>query len=382
MDVNLQDVSRDVTLAAVLRALFGIVGVDSALLTHIGTEIQDLFLAKKAFDSSCQPDDHIPISLRQRADTLIATLRTLLETVGSDDSASRGLVKDLLYADFEDVDQGQAANPLSLVIPAFESTWRVVFYTLLATLRSHPAAPYAPYPAGVYSRGTNSQHHYPHRYISALHGFHPENAIKPPALVQAIISETLRLYPPIRRIRRAVNPASPDKTAVVDIEQIQRDEKYWGSSALDFVPERFLVAAGPGCELTFRVPVVLDGPAGDRRGAGEGEKISDAREAWLPFSMGNMQCPTAKGYGVKMVATVVGAVLRGVFPSDSILGEDGMREVASIRSWWLEGLDETSKASYEHPDAIVEHGDAALKVLKAGRAEYRDARLCVAREVV
>ena len=287
---NVRDVSRDVTLAAILQGLFGIDNVAPELLSYIGNEIHRLTVGKKQFDAGAVNPDLLPQDLQRAADRLIDKLRDLF----SEAKESSQLASKLLCSvsgsptDF---------NPLNLVIPAFEAPWRATYYTLLATLQCSPAQPVN---------------------LLTLRDCVPH--AQPPAAALAIAYESLRLYPPIRRVRRDCR---------VDIEAIQRDPKYWGPTAGGYDPSRFLDESG-------KIKGSMVGPG----------------SAWMPFALGTMKCPSAGGYSARLILVIVGEVLRQLFPDD-----------CSPR-WHLDGPEW---------DTSARNGDT----LRAGRDEYASVRVVV-----
>ena len=254
---NVKDVSRDATLAAILKALFGIDNVASERLHYIGTEIHRLTVGKRQFDASATNPDFLPQDLQRAADRLIENLRDLF----SDAKESSQLPRTLLCSVSGSTND---FNPLNLVIPAFEAPWRATYYTLLAILQPGPTCP---------------------DHVGALRDCPPQ--AQPPPAALAIAYESLRLYPPIRRVRR-------DRR--VDIEAIQRDPQYWGLDAGAFKPSRFLDENG-------NVKASLIGP--------------DC--AWMPFAAGTMKCPSAGGYSARLMIVVVGEILRQLFPDSDTL---------------------------------------------------------------
>ena len=287
---NVKDVSRDVTLAATLQCLFGIDNVAPELLSYIGNEIHRLTVGKKQFDAGAVNPDLLPQDLQRAADRLIDKLRDLFsEAKESSQLASRLLCSvSGSPTDF---------NPLNLVIPAFEAPWRAIYYTLLATLQSGPEQPAS---------------------LVSLRDCMPDS--KPPPVALAVAYESLRLYPPIRRVRR---------DHLVDIEAIQRDPKYWGPTAGAYDPSRFLDENG-------KIKVSLIGPG----------------SAWMPFAVGMMKCPSAGGYSTRLILVIVGEVLRQLFPDEC------------SPDWHLDGPEW---------DTSAKNGDT----LRAGRDEYASVRVVV-----
>ena len=287
---NVRDVSRDVTLAAILQGLFGIDKIAPELLSYIGNEIHRLTVGKKQFDAGAVNPDLLPQDLQRAADRLIDKLRDLF----SEAKESSQLARRLLCSVSGSPDD---FNPLNLVIPAFEAPWRATYYTLLATLQFGPTRP-----ANLLTLRDCVPHLRPH----------------PAAL--AVAYESLRLYPPIRRVRR---------DGRVDIEAIQRDPKYWGPTAGRYDPSRFL----------------------DENGKIKGSLIGPG-SAWMPFAVGAMKCPTAGGYSARLIIVIVGEILRQLFPDDR------------PPHWHLDGPEW---------DTSAKNGNT----LRAGRDEYASVRVVV-----
>ena len=287
---NVKDVSRDVTLAAILQGLFGIDNVAPELLSYIGNEIHRLTVGKKQFDAGAADPDLLPQDLQRAADRLMDQLRDLF----SEAKQSSPLARRLLCSVSGSPDD---FNPLNLVIPAFEAPWRATYYTLLATLQSGPSRP---------------------ANLLTLRDCAPHS--QPPPAALAVIYESLRLYPPIRRVRR-------DRR--VDIEAIQRDPQYWGPTAGRYNPARFLDQDG-------KIKGSLVGPG----------------SAWMPFAVGTMKCPSAGGYSARLILVIVGEVLRQLFRDDC------------RPRWRLDGPEW---------DASAQKGET----LRAGRDEYASVRVVV-----
>ena len=287
---NARDVSRDVTLAAILQGLFGIDNVAPELLSYIGNEIHRLTVGKKQFDAGAVNPDLLPQDLQRAADRLIDKLRDLFSEAKESSQLARRLLCSVSGSPTD-------YNPLNLVIPAFEAPWRATYYTLLATLQSGPNRP---------------------ADLLTLRGCMPHLQPSPAAL--AVAYESLRLYPPIRRVRR---------NRRVDIEAIQRDPKYWGPTAGGYDPSRFL----------------------DKNGRIK-DSLVGSGSAWMPFAVGTMKCPSAGGYSARLILVIVGEVLRQLFLDDC------------SPHWHLDGPEWDSSAR---------NGNT----LRAGRDEYASVRVVV-----
>lgn len=144
-------------------------------------------------------------------------------------------------------------NPLDFIIPTYETMWRVVAVSVaLVHLHGSPALLDA-FADFLDNPGRHEFQHWPLNGKSSL---------------EAVIQETMRLYPPTRRISRTANlpqeattptssmfsflrplfsPHHPSDemkiqtniTVVADIGCLQRDAAIWGPTSTDFDPSRF-----------------------------------------------------------------------------------------------------------------------------------------------
>ncbi|GAM42301.1 hypothetical protein TCE0_044f16153 [Talaromyces pinophilus] len=292
---NVKNISRHVTLAAVLTSLFDINEVETERLAYIGDEIHRLTVGKKQYDAGASTAADLPLDMQQAAERLIENLRDLF----ADAKNTSQLARTILCSVSGTTDD---FNPLNLVIPAFEAPWRAIYYTLLAILQSDCQARI--------------------QDITALLVSEPQSSPHPAVL--AVMYESLRMYPPIRRVRRDHR---------VDIEAIQRDTKYWGGDADTFDPRRFLDNCG-------RIKTELIG----------------AGSAWMPFAVGSMKCPSAGGYSARFMVVVISEVLRQLFLSGDKHGQ--------LPNWRLDGPE-------------WDHAAKSGQALRSGRDEYASVRLIV-----
>ncbi|MCJ1369935.1 hypothetical protein MMC20_001147 [Loxospora ochrophaea] len=223
-------------------------------------------------------------------DALIDNLRSLFPTV----KESSFLAKQLLCSISGSPNE---YNPLNLIISAFAVPWRASYYTLLAILQQ-----------SVLQHGM------------VIRDYPPE--LPPPPLARAVVYESLHSYPPVRHIRQETR---------VDVEAIQQDPTYWGPDAKRFDPARFL-------DIHRKI----------------NQSLVTAGSAWMPFVVGSMRCSTAGGYSVRLIAVIVGELLRQMLPTNGVL------------QWGLEG---------DEWDCPARQGDA----LQAGREEYGHVNLMVGR---
>ncbi|KAI5458751.1 hypothetical protein BGZ63DRAFT_407137 [Mariannaea sp. PMI_226] len=298
---NVMEISRNATLVAMLKALFDIDHVPRGTIMYIGSEIHRLGVWKKRLDAASSNPGAVPGAFLQCVDRLISCLRNLFSEARETNDLARLILCSVSGTP-------EAFNPLDLLIPAFEAPWRAVFYTLLAVLQDGPTR------------------------VDDLQSLRDCPAReRPPPRAKAIVFESLRLYPPVRRMRmsrkaniqqavRMGRIADIDRT--IDAEAILRDPRYWGSTAAEWKPSRFI---RPNGDLNSSV---LCPSAG-----------------WLPFAAGGMKCPSAGGFSIRLTAVVVGEILRQLFPQHDQL------------QWYLEGPE------WDLPSA-------AGQLLRPGREEY------------
>lgn len=248
---NLRDISLNSTLAALMKALFNIDDIPVEKSIYIAHAIHRITVEGKS--RSKGETDKFLQEVQEPIDRFIGCLCGLF----SDAKEPTEVTERLLHTVSGTPEN---FNPLNVLLPAFEAPWRGVFYTLLAILQTGPQKP---------------------DYILALRDCPADQP--PTSIALAIIYESFRLYPPFRRVARP-NP--------IDIESIQRNPVYWGKGALKFHPERFLM----------------------ENGQIRSSLIEPESSAWMPFALGSMRCPTARGYSVRLMIVIVGEILRKLFP--------------------------------------------------------------------
>ncbi|KAM3069571.1 hypothetical protein ACMFMF_008786 [Clarireedia jacksonii] len=165
-------------------------------------------------------------------------------------------------------------NPLSILLPAYETLWRVVLRCFLeVSFRNQP--------------------HITREWRNRFYDF-----LRDPTLQQFdkrgrgssvghIVKESLRLYPPTRRIYRQEHDDGP--ILAIDVEYLQRMEEIWGVDGKSFKPERW---CGLGAEEKGRY-----------------------KRAWMPFGKDRFSCPAQK-WAPMMIGILVGALIES-FGSDS-----------------------------------------------------------------
>ncbi|KAJ5143570.1 Cytochrome P450 [Penicillium bovifimosum] len=182
-------------------------------------------------------------------------------------------------------------NPLNLILPSFETTWRVVLRAFLelrfATGTKNPLwretmIAFAQQP---------SKEMFERRLASSISKSDSESHRKtdPNELVGAvsaedIVCEALRLYVPTRRVRRAYRSSGMEVYEIrsADIEGCHLRSDIWGSKAEEFDPRRW-------CSST----------------AGQ-------RACYMPFGRAPFECPAKPNFGPRMIGVLVGSLLGGL----------------------------------------------------------------------
>ncbi|KAK6823555.1 hypothetical protein PG989_000368 [Apiospora arundinis] len=204
-----------------------------------------------------------PVSKREQ-DRLVARIRQMLPTTEKGHS----------YTNFE-----EQTNPLEIILPAYETLWRVVLLTYV-----HLAF------RGISSDGPRVKTESLAREILAGLTTHLGTGTEEESTILMISKEALRLYPPTKRIHRATPSAlhtasSTPKPIIVaaDIESLHRDSFIWGHNAHDF----FLPRMSQG--LT-----------------------QHQKDAYMPFGLAPHLCPASNKFGERMVAMLIGTLFHGL----------------------------------------------------------------------
>ncbi|KAK7754106.1 hypothetical protein SLS62_003952 [Diatrype stigma] len=151
-------------------------------------------------------------------------------------------------------------NPLNLIMPAYETMWRVVLLTFVSAAFR------------VSDKATMRLFRHVVQHVPECFGdSNEENKAR------AFAKEGLRLYPPTKRIYRG----PPENAMRADIEGCHRDPITWGADALKFRPFRFL------------------------------SKLTEAQKnAYIPFSTKPHICPAAHGFGERAIILLVAILAR------------------------------------------------------------------------
>jgi len=187
-------------------------------------------------------------------------------------SKDQHVLKEALRKIFPDMEGTARSNPLNLILPAYETLWRVVLRCFVEVMfRSGKQGPkwrrvlvaFLSNPTGLTFDGTSDA----------------DGGIS----VKTITAEALRLYPPTRRIYRQITRGFTIEPEIVaaDIEYVQRDSRFWGADCLRFNPSRWEEVAGKSCD------------------------------AYMPFGWKPFVCPAEKEFGPRMIGILVAALVSG-----------------------------------------------------------------------
>ena len=190
-----------------------------------------------------------------------------------------------LFPEMKGSDKRQ--NPLNLIIPAYETLWRVVLSGFLQMTFVRGAFPtWRLALAKFLANPTVAARKEP------IHGSEA-TAVS----VDHIVKEALRLYPSVKRVYRQFNMDNRPKPVDVaaDIEACQRNQALWGVDAQRFDPSRWINAS------------------------------NEAQDSYMAFGVSPFVCPAKGEFGPMMIGILVAAFTSRISSEDwhLKLGEDG-----------------------------------------------------------
>ena len=117
-------------------------------------------------------------------------------------------------------------------------------------------------------------------------------------MVDSIVREALRLYPPTRHIHRHYTFTNGSSLlAIADIEGLHRDTEVWGPDADAFEPGRW-VGMTRDCEQ---------------------------KKAWMPFGGSPFVCPAKSDFGPRMIGILVASLVEAFSDDKYELRREGPR---------------------------------------------------------
>ncbi|KAI4101074.1 MAG: hypothetical protein LQ339_005197 [Xanthoria mediterranea] len=185
-------------------------------------------------------------------------------------------------------------NPLNILLPAYETLWRVVARCLIEVVfRPSADADWRPLLETFIANPTTGT------FSKIAPG---ETNVS----VEFLVNEALRLYPPTRRIYRHVHfhddKQMPELLAA-DIEASHRQLHIWGDDSHRYRPARWIAA--------------------DQK----------MRDAFMPFGGGDWICPASSGFGAMMIGVLVATFAEIISAYDwelRLRGEEGSDEGSRI----------------------------------------------------
>jgi Cytochrome P450 len=194
------------------------------------------------------------------------------ETPPRDVSSHKVILESKLGKIFPGSSQTPRDNPLNLILPAYETMWRIVLRCFLE----------------VFDQTSWQENLLAFSVTPTMRSFREPSAPPSAVSVQNIVWESLRLYPPTQRVYRHV-PFPPDQKGHIperscivaaDVMALHRNHSIWGKEALRFMPSRW---------------------------SSDGKKRA-RYEAFMPFGCRPHICP-AKDVAPVLIAMVVAALL-------------------------------------------------------------------------
>lgn len=241
--VCLSKLAKQVTLDAFLSGILN-VNADEDLLTELPDLIIHLW---KNRDDTAAHNRLQELLLNNKDEFIQSDFWQHLQTILSDHET---IISETATNDFEE----KISNPLNIIVPGWETMWRVVFYSLLELLR-HPEL--------LEELRLELNDH--------------SKSYRKDSLLEYILRETLRLYPPTKNIYRTNLKTGQD--ICINVQHIHRDKGVWGSDALEFRPDRF-----------------------------KKEKLTaEQKQCYLPFSI---SCPAKDGFAYRFSGAIVAEILK------------------------------------------------------------------------
>lgn len=251
-------------------------------------------------------------------------------TSSSDNAVDRRKLHDALTIILPEHTLDGRENPLNLLLPAYETLWRVVLSGIIEIF-------FRP------SSSSSSSNHDQWRHLLLTYLAHPTSAtftnsspsssddIQHPTSVEHLINECLRLYPPTKRVNRSFRPfaLSSPLTLSADIEACHHDTTIWGANAAHFDPTRWR-------QLT-----------------------QEQKGAFFPFGDKPFICPAREAFGPRMVALLIAAFAEGLTGEEEwrvVLFEKGEGDDAGGVELGREGVLRSEREAYERVELVRKEG--------------------------
>ncbi|KAI1772095.1 hypothetical protein F4818DRAFT_187897 [Hypoxylon cercidicola] len=207
-------------------------------------------------------------------------------------------------------------HPLNIIIPAYETMWRVVLLTFVV--------------AGFRSQDNTEPWQFRDVVQTLPRCLGGEDKFSERVALD-FAREGLRLYPPTRRIYRAVpRPRGHVEIKYAEVEKCHRDKNIWGPDVLQFRPSRWHAVS------------------------------ADMRSAYMPFGDGRHICPTASRFGYRAIILFVAALARRLGTRESGVSVDFGKQNAELQSH-LDAPLPYGRQETEDWLLMTEHGSGSKK---------------------
>ncbi|KAI9781100.1 MAG: hypothetical protein M1816_002571 [Peltula sp. TS41687] len=281
------------SLRIILRVVFGpdsMRPADEETIGIIAEEINRLWLESKGErevdDSLFVDEGRLPraISTIIRDDSRNSWITYIVPTYRTFKRSTERLLPHALHGILPNIEATSRANPLNLILPAYETLWRVVLRCFIEVVFRNEA------------HETEWRIAFRQFLAAPTMNTFRDTTLTPSGMsIECIVNEALRLYPPTRRIYREFQFPDKEEPEIVaaDLEACQRNESIWGPDSLEFNPARWKNIKRHTTEDKGSYPYV----------------------AFMPFGVKRFLCPANMDFGPRMIGLLVGA-LTTQFSSD------------------------------------------------------------------
>jgi len=204
-------------------------------------------------------------------------------------------------------------TPLNLILPAYETMWRVVLRCFLEVVFRND------------DKATLEWRYVLQAYLgSPTSSRFGESASSPDSISAShVVHEALRLYPPTSRVYRTYKLGGKQKDFAADLEDCHRTDAIWGADGKCFRPSRWTTI---------------------------NEEALTKSYAFMSFGGHPFVCPAKGMFGPRMVGILVASLAT---------------EISARR--WTVGDNEVTRAGLRFPDGPLESGRGVFGSLKLWR---------------
>ncbi|CAG8637718.1 9592_t:CDS:1, partial [Acaulospora morrowiae] len=277
-----------ITLNVILRGYLGFGSNIYEEVSDVPRVINDIWTKSKEFNNNQQSIQELKCSLKNYLHSA-----SLKKQEGKEDDTGNApnVLREILKIAQKHLDNIQSlpqiescfikptaeelGSSLNILLPAYETMWRVLLYAILETKVR-----------GLLKKKNNKkpEETTEDNFLEDIDKDakflldNPSYSLRKKNLIHYIVKETLRLYPATRHIHRVKDGIKYS----INVEAIHRDPLIWGNDASRFKPERFE------------------------------NHIAKKDGTYIPFSIGPMQCIAADNFAPRLAAILIAAVISSV----------------------------------------------------------------------